>query len=100
MSKGTIILSDLGDFFSENENNRAINCIMRVMEHITIRSSQIGVEKKENCKFTSFQVLNLLMLFPFFVVKNACQYSGMRLASPGSCGRESMIELGPPSRSR
>ena len=44
---------------------------MGVMEHINIRSSQIGVEKKENCKFTTLQVLNLLMLFPFFVVKDA-----------------------------
>ena len=88
MSKGTIILSDLGDFFSENENNRAINCIMRVMEHITIRSSQIGVEKKENCKFTSFQVLNLLMLFPFFVVKNACQYSGSSLSRLFLCEKD------------
>ena len=49
MSKDTTILSDLRDFFSENENNRAINSIMRVMEHINIRSSQIGAEKKENC---------------------------------------------------
>lgn len=31
------ILSDLRDFFSENENNRAINSIMRVMDHINIR---------------------------------------------------------------
>ena len=50
------------------------------MEHINIRSSQIGVEKRANCKFTSLQVLNLLMLFPFFVVKNACQYSGSALS--------------------
>ncbi|WP_161624541.1 hypothetical protein [Segatella albensis] len=51
-----------------------------MMEHINIRSSQIGVEKKENCKFTSLQVLNLLKLFPFFVVKNAYQYSGSALS--------------------
>ena len=49
--------------------------IMGVMEHINIRSRQIGVEKKENCKFTTLQVLNLLMLFPFFIVKNASRYS-------------------------
>ena len=44
------------------------------MECINIRPSQIGTEKKENCKFTNVQVLNLLMLFPFFVVRNAYQY--------------------------
>ena len=44
---------------------------MRVMECINIRPDQIGTEKKGNCKFTNVQVLNLLMLFPFFVVRNA-----------------------------
>ena len=53
----------------------SIFIIMGVMEHINIRSSQIGEEKKENCKFTTLQVLNLLMLFPFFIVKNASRYS-------------------------
>ena len=53
----------------------SIFIIMGVMEHINIRSSQIGVEKKENCKFTTLLVLNLLMLFPFFIVKNASRYS-------------------------
>ena len=88
MSKDTTILSDLRSFFSENENNRAINSIMRVMEHINIRSSQIGVEKRANCKFTSLQVLNLLMLFPFFVVKNACQYSGSALSHLFVCEKD------------
>ena len=88
MSKDTTILSDLRNFFSENENNRAINSIMRVMEHINIRSSQIGVEKRENCKLTSLQVLNLLMLFPFFIVKNACQYSGSALSHLFVCEKD------------
>ena len=58
------------------------------MEHINIRSSQIGVEKRANCKFTSLQVLNLLMLFPFFVVKNACQYSGSALSHLFVCEKD------------
>ena len=57
VNKDTTMLSDLRDFFSENENNRAINSIMRVMEHINICSGLIGVQKKENCKFTSLQML-------------------------------------------
>ena len=75
MSKDTKIISDLRSFFANNDDNRAIKCIMGVMKHINIRSSQIGVEKKENCKFTTLQVLNLLMLFPFFIVKNASRFS-------------------------
>ena len=75
-------------FFSENENNRAINAIMRVMECINIRPGQTGTEKKENCKFTNVQVLNLLVLFPFFVVKNAYRYSGSSLSRLFSCEKD------------
>jgi hypothetical protein len=88
VSKGTTILSDLRSFFSENDKNRAINAIMSVMECINIRPKQIGAEKKENCKFTNVQVLNLLMLFPFFVVRNAYQYSGSSLSRLFSCEKD------------
>ena len=80
--------SDLRCFFSENENNRAINAIMRVMECINIRPDQIGSEKKENCKFTNVQVLNLLVLFPFFVVRNAYRYSGSSLSRLFCCEKD------------
>ena len=58
------------------------------MECINIRPSQIGTEKKDNCKFTNVQVLNLLMLFPFFVVRNAYQYSGSSLSRLFSCEKD------------
>ena len=61
---------------------------MRVMECINIRPKQIGAEKKENCKFTNVQVLNLLMLFPFFVVRNAYQYSGSSLSRLFNCEKD------------
>ena len=61
---------------------------MSVMECINIRPKQIGAEKKENCKFTNVQVLNLLMLFPFFVVRNAYQYSGSSLSRLFSCEKD------------
>ena len=58
------------------------------MECINIRPKQIGTEKKENCKYTNVQVLNLLMLFPFFVVRNAYQYSGTSLSRLFSCEKD------------
>ena len=61
---------------------------MGVMEHINIRSSQIGTEKRANCKFTNQQVLSLLMLFPFFVVRNAYQYSGSALSRLFCCEKD------------
>ena len=61
---------------------------MRVMECINIRPDQIGTEKKANCKFTNVQVLNLLVLFPFFVVRNAYRYSGSSLSRLFSCEKD------------
>ena len=61
---------------------------MRVMECINIRPDQIGTEKKENCKFTNVQVLNLLVLFPFFVVRNAYRYSGSSLSRLFCCEKD------------
>ena len=61
---------------------------MGVMECINIRPSLIGTEKKENCKFTNVQVLNLLMLFPFFVVRNAYRYSGSALSRLFCCEKD------------
>ena len=58
------------------------------MECINIRPKQIGAEKNENCKFTNVQVLNLLMLFPFFVVRNAYQYSGSSLSRLFCCKKD------------
>jgi hypothetical protein len=58
------------------------------MECINIRPKQIGAEKKDNCKFTNVQVLNLLLLFPFFVVRNAYQYSGSSLSRLFSCEKD------------
>ena len=58
------------------------------MECINIRPKQIGAEKKENCKFTNVQVLNLLLLFPFFVVRNAYQYPGSSLSRLFSCEKD------------
>jgi len=52
VSKDTKIISDLRSFFAKNDDNRAIKCIMGVMEHINIRSSQIS--SSFNKRFAGF----------------------------------------------
>lgn len=81
MGKGTKIISDLRSFFSKSENNKAIDSIMSVMDRIHIRPSQIGPVKKDNCKMSNWQILQLLMLFPFFSVKNASKFQTQRWGS-------------------
>ena len=70
MRKDTKIISDLRTFFAKSDADHAIYSLMEVMEHIQIQSKQIGMAKKVNCKFTPLQVLNLLVVFPFFSTKN------------------------------
>ncbi|HAT61342.1 MAG TPA: hypothetical protein DCS83_02170 [Prevotella sp.] len=88
MSKDTNIISDLRSFFSRKENNRAIDRIMRVMKHIKIRPGQLGLEKKENCKFTNLQVLNQLVPMPLFLIRNVHQYSGSMLRGMFTCEKD------------
>ena len=63
------------------------------MECINIRPDQIGTEKKENCKFTNVQVLNLLVLFPFFAVRNAYRYSGSSLSRLFCCEKDMLYRF-------
>ena len=88
MGKDTTIISDLRIFFSKNDTSRAISSIMGVMEHIKIRSRQIGVTKKANCKLTALQVFNLLVLFPFFMVKNASSFAFSSLGRLFLCEKD------------
>ena len=58
------------------------------MNSIRIQSKVIGSVKNPNCKFTSLQVLQLLVLFPFFSVKNAANYSSSALSKLFACHKD------------
>ena len=88
MRKDTKIISDLRTFFAKNDADHAIYSLMDVMEHIQIQSNQIGMAKKANCKFTPLQVLNLLIVFPFFTIKNAYRYSDSSLNKLFRCEKD------------
>ena len=64
-----------------------------IMECINIRPNQIGTEKRGNCKFSNVQVLNLLVLFPFFTVRNAYRYSGSSLSRLFSCEKDMLYRF-------
>lgn len=58
------------------------------MNSIKIRETQIGICKKENCKFTVLQVFRLLLLFPFFSVKDAFHYSASAIGRVFACEKD------------
>ena len=60
MVKDKHITSETDSFFSKNDCNRAINCIIGTISHLNLDFSGIGIEKRHNCKLTSLQVLDVL----------------------------------------
>ena len=88
MPKDTCIISEIGSFFKNNETNKAIHCIMNTIKQINLRSSHIDIEKRSNCKLTSLQVLELLLLFPFFMIKNAFGYDHSALSNLFFCQKD------------
>ena len=88
MVKDSNIISEIDSFFSKNDCNRAINCIIGTISRLNLNFSGIGIEKRHNCKLTSLQVLELLLLFPFFMVRNSFQYSHSGLSKLFSCRKD------------
>ena len=88
MNKNRHIIGELQEFFANNDASKAINSISTIMNSIRIQSKVIGSVKNPNCKFTCLQVLQLLVLFPFFSVKNAANYSSSALCKLFACDKD------------
>ena len=58
---------------------------MNVMSHITLNQRQMDFAKAANCKFTASQVLQLMVLFPFFAIKNCLNFAGSVLGQMFAC---------------
>ncbi|MCF0223015.1 MAG: transposase [Fibrobacter sp.] len=88
MSKDRQIISELRNYFTENGCGLGIQRIMNVLGTINITEKQLAYEKKPNCKFTCAQIVQMMVLFPFFSIKNAANYFGSSLYSFFSCNKD------------
>ena len=88
MAKDKHIISGINGFFHKNDCNKAINSITTTIRHLNLRSSYIGIEERSNCKLTCLEVLNLLLILPFFMVKNSFQYHYSGLSKLFSCQKD------------
>lgn len=93
MRKDTSIFSELQEFFQQNDSHRAIIRIVGIMRSLHIHEKQIGLTKKPNCKFTVLQVFHLLLLFPFFCIKDAFHYKESALGRVFSCNKDMFYRL-------
>ena len=88
MNKNRHIIGELQEFFANNDSSKAINSISTIMNSIRIQGKVIGSVKNPNCRFTCLQVQQLLVLFPFFSIKNAACYSSSALDRMFVCHKD------------
>jgi hypothetical protein len=86
--KSTNIFSEISIFFSEKDDKGAINAIMDIARHLKVTEKELMTENSDNCKYTRSLVFQLLLLFPFFMVKNAFHYSDSILTKLLSCKKD------------
>lgn len=86
LSKDTTILSELKDFFTTSE--KAIDSIFRVLHSIRVSEKQFFKNDACNVKYRSFDKLTLLLLFPFFDIKDASHFRDSALYKIISCGKD------------
>ena len=87
--KGTNIFSEIGKFFKENDATSAMNAIIDMTKALRLSEKRLfGSESKCNCKLTQLQVLELLMLFPCFMIRNAYNYGKSSLSRLFDCRKD------------
>lgn len=88
MNKDRQIVSELRNFFTESGCGLGTQRIMNVLGTINITERQMAFEKKPNCKFTCAQVIQMMILFPFFSLKNVANYIGSSLHPLFDCHKD------------
>ena len=88
MRKDTKIISEIGIFFKKSAENKAIYSIMDVISSVRLQERQIGIQKNANCKFSVLHIFHLLLLFPFFSVKNIYHFADSGLSQMFSAEKD------------
>jgi hypothetical protein len=74
MSKCTNIPSEIRNFFSEKRRNIVFQAFSKLVEGLHITSKDLGGNKRENCQLTNLQLFQIVIMMPFFAVKNFSHY--------------------------
>lgn len=89
MHKSTNIFSEIGKFFKENDASKAMYSIMHILNTLSLSEKTFFKEESKcNCKMTQLQVLQLLLLFPCFMIKNAYNYGSSSLGRLVGCQKD------------
>ena len=71
-NKNTTIISEVKDFFTSSE--KVINTILTILSFLTLSEKQVGLEDKSNNRIKNINKVFLLILFPFFEIKDVWHY--------------------------
>jgi len=93
MCKGSNIFSELGNFFKENAESKVINSIVNMMNRVNLVDKTVGIRKRHNCKMQYSLVLQLLLCYPFFKVKDPSHYVGSTLGKFYRCGKDMFYRM-------
>ena len=80
MSKITKIPSEIRNFFSEKRRSAVMDTFTRLLEGINLDCRSLGGMKRSNCRLANLQVFQILVLIPFFAVKDFSHYDGSVLS--------------------
>lgn len=80
------ILSEISIFFKKNDSNRALFTIMDMLKVINMsEKASFGRKSKCNSKYPFLQALQLLVMFPCFMIKNPYNYRQSSLSRFFGC---------------
>jgi DDE superfamily endonuclease len=85
-NKDTTILSEINGFFTTSE--KAIVSIFRILQSTQLTEKIFYKKDACNVKYRSVDKLTLLLLFPFFEIKDASAFGGSALYKIISCGKD------------
>lgn len=90
-NKSTTIVSEVKGFFTSTE--KATNVILNILSSLTLSEKQIGLQSKNNNEYKNINKLLLVLLFPFFDIKDAWQYGKSSLFPVLGCGKDVFYRL-------
>ena len=90
-NKSTTIVSEVKDFFTSSE--KAIYTVLAILSSLTLSEKHLGIESRCNNKHKNINKLLLVVMFPFFEVKDSWHYGQSSLYPAFSCGKDVFYRL-------
>lgn len=90
-NKSTKIISEVKDFFTSSE--KAIYTILTTLSSLKLSEKKNGLETHSNNEYKKINKLLMVLIFPFFEIKDMWNYSKSSLHPIMSCGKDVFYRL-------